>query len=175
MARSPSRLRGFTLIELLVVIVIIGIIVSVAVLALGDGGKRDRLLEDGRRFAALIELAGDSAVMEGREWGVRVEEDGYLFMVLQDGVWLPVKWDPMFRPRQLAAGFSLALLMDDLEVTLPVTKPDGDGDVVQPQIFLMSSAERTPFRVVLTAPGGSPQLELDAPLLGEVNLHEVAR
>jgi general secretion pathway protein H len=172
-----SRLRhnGFTLIEVMVVLVIIGVLVSFAVLSLGDGGKRDRLLEEGKRLAALIELASDQAVLEGREWGVHVAADGYLFMFLKDGKWQEATGDNLFRARQLEDGFSLELRMEDVAVTL--TPPGEEADEKEkaplaPQVFLMSSAERTPFEVVITAPGGQPVIVVDAPLMGEVTLHE---
>lgn len=172
-----TRLRhnGFTLIEVMVVLVIIGVLVSFAVLSLGDGGKRDRLMEEGKRLAALIELASDQAVLEGREWGVHVAADGYLFMSLKDGKWQEVTGDNLFRARQLEDGFSLELRMEDVAVTL--TPSEGQTDVKEdtplaPQAFLMSSAERTPFEVVITAPGGEPVIVVDAPLMGAVTLHE---
>lgn len=171
---TRSRLGGFTLIELLVVLVIIGVLVSFAVLSLGDGGKRDRLMEEGKRLATLIQLASDQAVLEGREWGLHVASDGYLFMVMEQGKWREAVTDTMFRPRQLEAGFTLELRMEDLAVSL--LSPDEeqettDNESLAPQVFLMSSAERTPFELVITAPGGDPVAVVEAPLMGEVELH----
>jgi general secretion pathway protein H len=173
-----TRLRhnGFTLIEVMVVLVIIGVLVSFAVLSLGDGGKRDRLMEEGKRLAALIELASDQAVLEGREWGVHVAADGYLFMFLKDGKWQEVTGDNLFRARQLEEGFTLELRMEDVTVALtaPTDEQAGENDEapLAPQVFLMSSAERTPFEVVITAPGGEPVIVVEAPLIGDVTLHE---
>lgn len=174
---ARTRHGGFTLIELLVVLVIIGVLVSFAVLSLGDGGKRDRLMEEGKRLAALIQLANDQAVLEGREWGLHVANDGYLFMVLDQGKWREAATDKLFRPRQLAEGFSLELRVEDLTVSL--IPPDeeaqdqesSDNESLAPQVFLMSSAERTPFELVITAPGGDPVAVVEAPLMGEVELH----
>lgn len=171
-----SRQNGFTLIELLVVLVIIGVLVSFAVLSLGDGGKRDRLMEEGKRVAALIELAGDQAVLEGREWGIHVAPDGYLFMVLTQGTWQEAAGDQMFRARQLEQGFSLELRVEDLAVSLIPPNEDTqeketlDQKKVEPQVFLMSSAERTPFELVITAPGGEPVVVVEVPMIGEVQL-----
>ncbi|HEY0633886.1 MAG TPA: type II secretion system minor pseudopilin GspH [Gammaproteobacteria bacterium] len=178
---SRSRHAGFTLIEIMVVVVIIGVLSSFAVLSLGDGGKRDRLMEEGRRLAALIQMASDQAVMEGREWGVRIESDGYLFMVLKEGAWLPHEGDRIFRSRQLEDGFSLELHVEQLEVSLTPPPDETEEEsreeqakeaMLAPQVFLMSSAERTPFEVVITAPGGQPRLRVEAPLMGEVVLHD---
>lgn len=174
-----ARQGGFTLIELLVVLVIIGVLVSFAVLSLGDGGKRDKLLEEGKRLVALIELASDQAVLEGREWGLHVAADGYLFMVLNQGTWQEASGDNLFRSRQLEEGFSLELRVEDITVSLTppgeekqeTEQPEPDEESLAPQVFLMSSAERTPFELVITAPGGEPVAVVEAPLMGEVQLH----
>ena len=47
--------RGFTLLEIMVVLVLVGIITSFALLSVG-GGPRERLAEEARRLAALVEL-----------------------------------------------------------------------------------------------------------------------
>ncbi|HEY0634513.1 MAG TPA: GspH/FimT family pseudopilin, partial [Gammaproteobacteria bacterium] len=126
----------------------------------------------------LVQMASDQAVMEGREWGVRIEADGYLFMVLNEGKWLPADGDRLFRARQLEKGFTLELRMDQLEVSLTPPEKEATTDAkeketeVAPQVFLMSSAERTPFEVVITAPGGKPRLVVEAPLMGDVVLHD---
>lgn len=171
-----ARQAGFTLIELLVVLVIIGVLVSFAVLSLGDGGKRDKLLEEGKRLVALIELASDQAVLEGREWGLHVAADGYLFMVLNQGTWQEASSDNLFRSRQLEEGFSLELRVEDITVSLippgeETEQPELEEESLAPQVFLMSSAERTPFELVITAPGGDPVAVVEAPLMGEVLLH----
>lgn len=172
------RHRGFTLIEVLVVMVIIGVLITFAVLAMGDGGKRDKLREESKRLAALIDLASDQAVLEGREWGMHVAGDGYLFMVLQNGKWQEANGDDMFRARHLAEGFTLELRMDDVAVTLTPPPADDEAETQQaslaPQLYLMSSAERTPFELVITAPGGSPAMVVEAPVIGDVVLREQA-
>ena len=79
-----GRSAGFTLLELMVVLVLIGIIISFAVLSLG-GDKISELMEqETRRLATLLELAADEAVLRGEELAVNFTDDGYEFLLLQE-------------------------------------------------------------------------------------------
>ncbi|SDK20126.1 type II secretion system minor pseudopilin GspH [Microbulbifer yueqingensis] len=74
-----SHSRGFTLIELLVVIVIIATLAGMAVLSLGGAGDRVWAGEV-QRFAGLLRLVADRAVIDKAHYGVRVERHGYTVM-----------------------------------------------------------------------------------------------
>ena len=62
MSRSYGRGRGFTLIELLVVLVILGTLVSLAVLSVGNGAGR-ALRDEGDRLATVMAL-----LLKKRPW-----------------------------------------------------------------------------------------------------------
>ena len=72
-----QRARAFTLIELLVVIVLLGILVSVAVLSVGGSSTSRELRDEARRLAALIGVLSDEAVLDSREYGLLVNSEGY--------------------------------------------------------------------------------------------------
>lgn len=72
-----ERERGFTLIELLVVLVIIGCLVSVAVLANGNASSGRELRDEAERLAATIAILADEAVLDGREYGLLVTAESY--------------------------------------------------------------------------------------------------
>ena len=78
--RMRHRQPGFTLIELLVVIVIIGTIVSIALLSIGVGGDDGDVDRERRRFASLIEIVRDEAMLQGREFGIEVMQSSYRFV-----------------------------------------------------------------------------------------------
>ena len=71
------RARAFTLIELLVVIVLLGILVSLAVLTTGSSSTSRELRDEARRIAALIGVLSDEAVLDSREYGLLVNREGY--------------------------------------------------------------------------------------------------
>ncbi|HAG20441.1 MAG TPA: type II secretion system protein GspH, partial [Pseudomonas sp.] len=72
-----QRARAFTLIELLVVIVLLGILVSVAVLSVGGSSTSRELRDEARRLAALIGVMSDEAVLDSREYGLLINSEGY--------------------------------------------------------------------------------------------------
>lgn len=156
---TPLRCRGFTLLELMVVLVMIGVIISMAVLSIGDGGIDRRVEQEGRRIIALLDLAADEAVLAGREHGLYLWQQGYQIVQLVDGAWLPNADDPLFRQRSLPPHASLRLTLDGLPVALD-EQPWSVGGGAQeeghqqdelqlPQLYLFSSGERTLFEMAL--------------------------
>lgn len=158
MSRSFKN-RGFTLIELLVVIVIVSIILSMATLAITTGSSKDRLKTEAQRFTALLQLAQDDSLLNAREFGIALDDQGYQFVILTDNGWQPVKNINSLRERKLPADmqFELELDFELAELQSSVTKI-GDvskvGDVekfessedkkYKPQIYLLSSGEIAP-------------------------------
>ncbi len=161
-------MRGFTLIELLVVLVIIGILVSFATLAVGNG--RDGLVqEEASRLAALIALGGEEATLQGRELGLQFTRTGYRFMFLEpqeDGPaqWLPLQRDSVLRAREFHPEITPQLVLEGLPQTLPAEPPEHGA----PQLFLFSSGERTPFLLRLAADEGRIVHELEGGPLGAI-------
>ncbi len=105
--------RGFTLVEMLVVVVIIGVMVVGAVLALGVAG-RDRALEnETRRLDALLAYARDQAELQTREYGLRFTRNGYSFIAYdaRRGQWLEQS-DDVLRPRTLPEGLEFELELE---------------------------------------------------------------
>jgi hypothetical protein len=69
------------------------------------------------------------------------------------------------RPRELPAGIELDL---ELEENPPPGLSAEDAE--QPQVFLLSSGEMTPFVLTLSAPGTEFRYSIKASLLGRLEL-----
>lgn len=156
---------GFTLIELLVVVVIIGIILTFANLNVG-GDAEQIVRKEAGRLEALLDLARQHAVLQGRDLAVQIRENDYEFLVLEKDQWVKLEGDDILRPRYLPNGLEFELLIEGEAVDLTESQSEK-----QQLIFILSSGEMTPFELTLKsfiADGVSYQLVGDA--FGEIEI-----
>ena len=100
--RSAARQAGFTLLEMLVVLVIAGLLVSLASLAMTRNPRTD-LNEEAQRLALLFESAGDEAQVRARPIAWQPFDGGFRFDVHTDGGWRPLR-DDLLGPRRWEGG-----------------------------------------------------------------------
>lgn len=134
---------GFTLIEVLVVMLIIGVIITLTTLTVGD--SQAPLKREAQRLAALLALAQEEAVFQAQEWGLSVHPERYQFYLWQQQGWQMVQNDDLFRARTMPQGVHMELQLDGH--TLSLDEPEGQQG---PQILILSSGECTPFELTFT-------------------------
>lgn len=165
---SPQRSRGFTLIELLVVMVIIAIVASFAVISLNVVGRDPPAKKAAQELADLTGLAAEQAVMQGQEYGLRLEAHGYSFYSYDGRKWSELQGDNLFHRRDLGDDVTLSLQLEGAPATLApppatVQAPEdattgGAEDQASsqteqkdlPQVLLLSSGELPPFEILVT-------------------------
>ncbi len=170
------RASGFTLMEVLVVIVIIGVIVSAATLAIGVLGGDRQAEDESRRVWALLQQAREEAELQGVDIGVYLAASSYEFLRFDPrrGVWLPIQGDALYVPRELPEGLRFRTWLEAREIVLQSQLPeraayeeeededekaadhdrdDDAGDERPPQIVVMSSGEIMPFELQIERDG----------------------
>ncbi len=167
------RNKGFTLVEILVVVVIMAIVISLAILSVGAPGRDTQLDEESRRIEGLIGLLHERALLEGRDFGLRIEPAAYEF-VAYDSIrdrWLPLDQEHEFRRRELPKGVIFQLELDSQVV---VIKPfdrnlAADPAAPGPQLAIAASGEGTPFRLTLLREGTTARASVDGDALGKLS------
>lgn len=161
-------MKGFTLIELMLVILIVGIVLSLAVVSLPSSNPEHRLQEQAERLHSLVRLALDEAILSGRPIGLQAETHGYGFLTFTDGAWKPVLEGPL-RFRDLDADISLHLRTDGA-ARAPTTERETEDRRKPPAVVLWPSGEHTPFRLTLEHDASTASVSIGADELGRLAL-----
>jgi len=147
------------------VLVIVGIILTFMTLSTGGDKRAAEMEREARRLVALLQMASDEAVSRSEQLAMRVGERDYEFMILENNQWLPLADDRPLRPRQMPADIELRLeLQDNPPPALTAEQED------QPQVFLLSSGEMTPFVLTFSSPKSEQRYHIKATLLGRLEL-----
>ena len=167
------RQKAFTLIELLVTILIIVITLSMVQLSVGSDKINRKIKQESERLVTLIQFASDEAVMMGKEMGVYLFDNRYQFYQFTESGWVPYQNGGIYRERMLPDGVSFRLYQEGLEVKLFDELPELDeGEELRPQIFLLSSGERSPFELELGIEDGY-QIILKSLIYGDIEIDGV--
>jgi general secretion pathway protein H len=166
------RSKGFTLVEILVVIVIIAVVISLAVLSVSATGRDSQLDDESRRIEGLVGLLHERALLEGRDFGLRIEPTAYEFVVYdaRRDRWLMLDQEREFRHRELPKGITFQLQLDSQTVVIkPIDKNLSNGDPPNPQVAIAASGEGTPFRLTLLRDATQAKASVDGDALGKIS------
>ena len=166
-----KRVSGFTLIELLVVIIIIGIVISFATLAIRGSDPEDLIKTEAQRFNQLLELALEDATFKGRDYGIAFTPNSYTFVNLDDShKWQALPDDRLLRKRELDHNIEINLEFDNGNNAQPVPKT---SQKLVPQVLLYSSGEIDPvFTAYFSIPGFNQSYQVNGDSDGH---HEVKK
>jgi general secretion pathway protein H len=148
------RSDGFTLIELMIVIVLIGILLGMVSLAMGQNPAR-QAGQEASNIVSLIHHLRERAVLDGLDYGVRLSADGYRGMRLAGQGWESIT---LFYPWP-----------DNLRMHLEL---DGGisslgADDGPPQLLMLSSDETSVFTLTFMT-ADTTWLSLSSDGIGEV-------
>ncbi len=161
-----SRENGFTLLELLVVVVIVAILFTYTTLAIRSDSPEDVIKKEAQRMERLVQLALESSILRGEEYGIEIFLDGYRFLRLTQNQWQPLSDDKILRQRDLPLNMEIEVSLEDTEIVIDLasnslseqkldlnigsdlgsdeTDAEKERKKIKPQIYLLSSGEITP-------------------------------
>ena len=175
---KSSNLSGFTLIELLLVIAILGVITSISIFAINSAGRNDDLTIDARRLTSLIELSREEAIMQSRDYGIELLEDGYQFLEYIPTLesWKITTNDNLFRERKFSPNIQYDLFIENnaIEINKKQSDPNNIDELNLervPHILILSSGDLNPFSLRLFRDVNST-LEIVALTDGTINVNE---
>ena len=166
------RSKGFTLVEILVVLLIIAAVISLAVLSVNSTGRDSQLDEESRRIEGLVGLLHERALLEGRDFGLRIEPAAYEFVFYDTrrNRWLMMDQEREFRHRELPKGITFQLQLDSQTVVIkPIDRNLTSGDPPGPQVAIAASGEGTPFRLILQREATQAKAVVDGDAMGKVS------
>jgi general secretion pathway protein H len=149
------RARGFTLIELMVVIVIIGLVTAVVLIKFGGSSHDTELEQQADRLDALFDYVREQAELQTRDYGFRINEKAYSFVVFDvlGNQWRPVDEDDALREREFPDGIEPEVVVEGRRVVLDAKKKDVED--FTPQIMIFANGDISSFEIGLQRDGGA--------------------
>jgi general secretion pathway protein H len=166
------RSKGFTLVEILIVLLIITVVISLTVLTVNSTGRDSQLDEESRRIEGLVGLLHERALLEGRDFGLRIEPAAYEFVVYDPrrDRWMMLDQEREFRHRDLPKGVTFQLQLDSQTVVIKaIDRNLSGGDPPNPQVAIAASGEGTPFRLTLQRDATQAKASVDGDALGKIS------
>jgi len=144
---------GFTLIEIMVVVFIIGLITAAAVITFGGEQRDTELDREAERLDALFDYVREQAELQTRDYGFRVNNVGYSFVVFDvlQNQWRTADEDDALRQREFPEGLEPQVVVDGRRIVLDQKKRDLEE--FKPQIMIFANGDLTSFEISLRREG----------------------
>ena len=142
------------LLELMVVVALVGLMATVVVSSIGDGGREKQMENEARRLVAVVKLARDEAVLMSEELSLVIEDNNhYSFQRLGEKQWEPLADDHILNQHTLQSGLMLELQLESYAFT-PKRKKSTDSNTDRSddkavRIYFLSSGEVQPFSLYI--------------------------
>jgi general secretion pathway protein H len=151
------RARGFTLLEIMVVVVIIGMVSAVVVLKIGGNNHDTQLEQEAQRLDALFDYVREQAELQTRDYGFRINDSGYSFVVFDTlaNQWRPVDEDDALRDRDLPDDIQSQVVVEGRTIVLDRKKKDKEVEDFSPQILIFANGDLSSFEVALQREGSN--------------------
>jgi general secretion pathway protein H len=178
-----KRAAGFTLIEMMLVLVLLATSAVAVIISLPES-KDDKVKDEAARFHQLVQLLGEDALLNGVDYGIRIERHRYQFLELTRDDWQPIKESKFFTEVDVGEDINLRVEIggyswqDKDRLFKPGSLFDEDmfaeqtdkNKIKPPQVVVMASGEYTPFTLDFEVDGQNQFWHVQADELGQLFL-----
>jgi general secretion pathway protein H len=178
-----KRAAGFTLIEMMLVLVLLATSAVAVIISLPES-KDDKVKDEAARFYQLVQLLGEDALLNGVDYGIRIERHRYQFLELTRDDWQPIKESKFFTEVDVGEDINLRVEIggyswqDKDRLFKPGSLFDEDmfaeqtdkNKIKPPQVVVMASGEYTPFTLDFEVDGQNQFWHVQADELGQLFL-----
>ena len=150
---ARARSAGFTLVELMIVVFIIGLVTAAAVITFGGEQRDTELDREAERLDALFDYVREQAELQTRDYGFRVNNVGYSFVVFDvlQNQWRTADEDDALRQREFPEGLEPQVVVEGRRIVLDQKKRDLEE--FKPQIMIFANGDLTSFEISLRREG----------------------
>jgi general secretion pathway protein H len=154
LSAAHARSAGFTLIELMIVVFIIGLITAAAIITFGGEQRDTELDREAQRLDALFDYVREQAELQTRDYGFRVNDVGYSFVVFDvlRNEWRSADEDDSLRQREFPEGLEPQVVVEGRRIVLDEKKRDIEE--LKPQVMIFANGDLTSFEISLRREGG---------------------
>jgi len=146
----------------MIVVFIIGLIAAAAVITFGGDRRDTQLDQEAERLDALFDYVREQAELQTRDYGFRVNEVGYSFVVFDviRNEWRTVDEDDALRQRQFPEGIEPQVVVDGRRIVLDQKAKDIED--FKPVINIFANGDLSSFEVSLRREGGTESARIYA-------------
>lgn len=163
------------MLEVMIVMVIIGIVATIAVLALGDFGASRRIKTVATDLSLILPAVSQQAIFMPAILGVRISPHGYAIYQFETNRktgtqnWVLIKRDPLLKPKTFGDNVALTLKLSGGRISL---KPRDKN--VQPQLVFLPDGNNNAFSISVGATGAMPRYGIDGSPNGTITLKPIS-
>lgn len=146
-SRKPA---GFTLIELMVVLIIVGVMLSAAILYIRPLSQDEIRIIEAEKLRAIALSVADESILRRKPMGIRLASHGYRVVVSENGAWDTKDEDRFYRYRALAPSLRLEI------VEPPIRLLDDEKAIktAKPHMYFLPNSEISPFKLAFISDDG---------------------
>lgn len=135
--------------EIMVVVAIIGLITAVTMITFVGNTRDTELDEEAERLEALFAYVREQAELQTRDYGFRVNDLNYSFVVYDvlGDQWRPVDEDDALREREFSAGIEPHVVVEGRAVVLDSRKKEIED--FSPHVLIFSNGDISSFELTL--------------------------